>query len=109
MTMAYENYTTAQRLFGAHKYTQAAASLEQLLAGDQPIHATTEARLLLARSYYHSAQLRRAEETVRDLLIDTPHEPYAQLLLGRILQRTGRRDAAKGHLRMAKLLGDYEV
>lgn len=109
MTTAYERFELAKRLFEGRKYVAAAMELEAMLDEVETLHPTIDARLLLARSYYHSAQLGRAESTVRDLLIDSPHEPYAQLLLGRILQRTGRPDAAKGHLKMAKLLGDYEV
>lgn len=108
----YYRYSSARELFEQKQYTQAADILREMLDGldgDSVLHGTTEARLLLGRAYYHSAQLGRAEEVVRDLLIDVPHEPYAQLLLGRILQRTGRSDAAKGHLKMAQLLGDYEV
>lgn len=111
-TTAYYRYSTAKQLFDGKQYREAAEILSTMLEGlegSDVLHPTTDARLLLARSYYHSAQLKRAEDTVRDLLIDSPHEPYAQLLLGRILQRTGRPEAAKGHLKMAKLLGDYEV
>lgn len=112
MSSTYYRYSTAKQLFEQKHYTQAADILRDLLDGlkdNEVLHATTDARLLLARSYYHSAQLGRAEDVVRDLLIDVPHEPYAQLLLGRILQRTGRPEAARGHLTMARLLGDYEV
>lgn len=109
MTTAYYRYSTAKQLFEAKQYARAAEILKEMLDETEVLHGTTDARLLLARSYYHSAQLGRAEATVRDLLIDSPHEPYAQLLLGRILQRTGRREAAKGHLRMADLLGDYKA
>jgi FMN reductase len=61
----------------------------------------TGPRLLLARAYYHSAQLRRAEEQLRLIVERDPVEHYAHLMLGRTLQRQGRRDEATPWLRMA--------
>ena len=73
----------------------------------RPLHGTTELRLLLARSYYHSAQLGRAERVTRAILADVPDDAYANLVLGRTLQRQGRHAEAKPHLAMAELLGGY--
>ncbi|HZP50460.1 tetratricopeptide repeat protein, partial [Actinocrinis sp.] len=61
----------------------------------------TAARLLLARAYYHTAQLRRAEEQLREVIARDPVEHYAYLMLGRTLQRQGRHEEAKPWLRMA--------
>jgi hypothetical protein len=36
-----------------------------------------------------------------------PDDAYANLVLGRTLQRQGRHDEAKPHLAMAELLGGY--
>ncbi|GHJ39909.1 hypothetical protein Sm713_55180 [Streptomyces sp. TS71-3] len=58
-------------------------------------------RLLLARAYYHSAQLRRAEEQLRLVIDRDPVEHYAHLMLGRTLERQGRSDEAAPWLRMA--------
>ena len=49
----------------------------------------------------------RAERVTLAILADHPDEPYANLLLGRTLQRQGRHDEAKPHLAMAELLGGY--
>ncbi|WP_345641666.1 tetratricopeptide repeat protein [Streptomyces tremellae] len=58
-------------------------------------------RLLLARAYYHSARLGRAEEQLRTVLERDPVEAYAHLMLGRTLERQGRDGEAATHLRIA--------
>lgn len=105
-----ERYERARGLFEHGEYQAAAEALSSLVddsALEPPIHGTTELRLLLARSYYHSAQLNRAERVVRAILADDPDEAYANLVLGRTLQRQGRHAEAKPHLAMAELLGGY--
>ena len=58
------------------------------------------ARLLLARAYYHSAQLGRAEAELRAVVELAPTEEYAHLLLGRTLQRASRHTEAEPYLRL---------
>ena len=58
-------------------------------------------RLLLARAYYHSAQLQRAEAELRTVLKQDPAKAYAHLLLGRTLQRQSRQTEAARYLRLA--------
>ena len=104
-----ERYQRARGLFEHGEYQAAAEELSALVdasALEPPLHGTTELRLLLARSYYHSAQLNRAERVTRAILVDDPDEAYANLLLGRTLQRQGRSDEARPHLAMADLLSD---
>jgi hypothetical protein len=68
----------------------------------------TGPRLLLARSYYHSAQLRRAEAELRIVVEREPVEHYARLMLGRTLERQGRQEEADAQLRIASALaGDF--
>ncbi|MET7639416.1 tetratricopeptide repeat protein [Streptomyces sp. NPDC005438] len=62
-------------------------------------------RLLLARSLYHSAQLRRAERELREVLARDPAEAYAHLLLGRTLERLSRPTEAGPHRRLAEAMG----
>ena len=103
-----ERYERARGLFEHGEYQAAAEALRALVdesALEPPLHGTTELRLLLARSYFHSAQLQRAEPVTRAILADHPDEAYANLVLGRTLQRMGRHAEAKPHLAMAKLLG----
>lgn len=105
-----ERYERARGLFEHGEYQAAATELAALVdasALEPPLHGTTELRLLLARSYYHSAQLNRAERVTRAILADDPDEAYANLVLGRTLQRQGRHAEAKPHLAMAELLGGY--
>jgi Flp pilus assembly protein TadD len=106
----HHRWLQAQELFAERSYREAALLLRELLAGtdvDEVGHGLTDARLLLARAYFHSAQLGRSIETAEELLAADPNEPYAHLLLGRALQRQGRRAEAGPHLRLAELLGGY--
>ncbi|PRY54038.1 tetratricopeptide repeat protein [Knoellia remsis] len=105
-------YENARALFEAEQYAEAATLFAELVdrsALEPPLHGTNELRLYLARSYYHSAQLSRAEEILRALLVDHQDDHYALLLLGRTLQRQSRHEEAKPHLAMAKLLGGYDI
>ena len=106
------DYEAARERFDPGEYREAGVLFLDLVdrsALEPPLHGTTELRLYLARSYYHSAQLARAEEILRAMLVDHPDDHYALLLLGRTLQRQSRHDEAKPHLAMAKLLGGYDI
>ncbi|WP_244419906.1 tetratricopeptide repeat protein [Streptomyces hygroscopicus] len=88
--------------FEAKDFTAAARILRGLVEEDpQPVAP----RLLLARAYYHSAQLGRAEAELRAVLERDPVEEYARLMLGRTLERQGRAGEAAGQLRIAAALG----
>ena len=104
----HDRWLRAQALFEQRSYREAAVLLTELIetAGDVG-HELTDARLLLARSLFHSAQLDGTIRVAGELLEHDPNEPYAHLLLGRALQRQGRRDEAQPHLRLAELLGGY--
>ncbi|MGA4838308.1 tetratricopeptide repeat protein [Streptomyces sp. G45] len=100
-----ERWQRAQQFFDAKEYTTAARILAPL-ADEVPEQVAP--RLLLARAYYHSAQLRRAEAELRTVLELDPVEHYARLMLGRVLERQGRDADAAPHLRMAAALsGDF--
>lgn len=120
----YERYERAKAFFAEAQYLDAARELEEFFTdvaaaraeqestsyADDPVgHGTAEVHLLLARAYFHSAQLARAESAARRVLHEAPDDPYAHLLLGRTLQRAGRPDEARGPLRLAELLGGYET
>ncbi len=101
-------YTWAQSLFVQKDYTQAASILAELLdeaSREEILHGTTDMELLLARAYYHSAQLGRAESVLVGILDREPNEAYARLLMGRTLQRQQRHDEARGHIALARALG----
>jgi predicted Zn-dependent protease len=72
----------------------------------EPAHAAV--RLLLARAYFHSAQLSRAEEQLRILVERDPADHYAQFVLGRTLERQNRPEHALPHLRMAAAMHPTE-
>lgn len=100
----YEHGTAAERwaraglFFDAKEYATAARILEAL-AAEAPEQLAP--RLLLARAYYHSARLSRAEDELRAILERWPVEDYARLMLGRTLERQGRAAEAAAHLRIA--------
>ncbi|MFE5036775.1 tetratricopeptide repeat protein [Streptomyces sp. NPDC056683] len=98
---AAERWARAQLFFDAKDYAGAA----QVLAGlVEEAPEQTGPRLLLARAYYHSAQLRRAEAELREIVERDPVEHYARLMLGRTLQRQARHEEAEPHLRIASAL-----
>jgi len=96
-----ERYERAQDFFAAENYVTAGRLLADVVAAE-PGHVA--ARLLLARSYYHSASLGRAEEQLRIILDRAPTEAYATLMLGRTLQRLGRPAEGEAYLRMASAM-----
>jgi Flp pilus assembly protein TadD len=111
----------ARSLFDHGDFSAAASALAALVAeldgeldGDSrgtgepgaTLHGTSELRLMLARAYFGSAQLGRAESTLRRLVEDAPDDGYLHLLLGRTLQRQARHDDASPHLALAEVLGD---
>jgi predicted Zn-dependent protease len=93
-----ERWERAQALFDANDYTAAATLLAEVVA-EHP--EQTGPRLLLARAYFHSAQLRRAEEELRVIVERDPVDHYAHLMLGRTLERQSRHAEAAPWLRMA--------
>lgn len=111
-TMYYNHGTSAERwerarmFFDAKEYASAARILDGLV---EEVPDQVGPRLLLARAYYHSAQLRRAEAQLQVLVERDPVEHYARLMLGRTLQRQGRNEEAEPHMRLASALaGDFE-
>jgi predicted Zn-dependent protease len=93
-----ELYDRATFAFDARDYFAAAPLLEELVAAEPDNVAV---RILLARAYYHSARLRKAEDESREIIARAPGETYAYLLLGRVLQRQSRHNEATGPLRIA--------
>lgn len=106
---AYDLFRSAQRHFDRRRYLEAAHDLEELLG--HPDARTPEAggvhaaEQLLARAYFHSAQLGRAESLARAVLAEHPDDAYTMLLLGRTLQRARRGEESATWLRCAEALG----
>ncbi|MFB6700540.1 tetratricopeptide repeat protein [Streptomyces rubiginosohelvolus] len=102
---AADRWDRAQMFFEAKEYLTAARILGGLV---EEVPEQVAPRLLLARSYYHSARLGKAEEELRRILELDPVETYAHLMMGRTLERQGRSADAAPHLRMAEVLtGDF--
>ncbi|MFI9802996.1 tetratricopeptide repeat protein [Streptomyces sp. NPDC052301] len=100
-----DRWERAQLFFDGKDYAGAARVLAGLV---EEMPEQTGPRLLLARAYYHSAQLRRAEAELRIIVERDPVEHYARLMLGRTLQRQSRQEEADRHLRIASALaGDF--
>ncbi|MEW1612722.1 MULTISPECIES: tetratricopeptide repeat protein [unclassified Streptomyces] len=102
---AADRWDRAQMFFDAKEYLTAARILRGLV---EEAPEQVAPRLLLARAYYHSARLGRAEEELRAVLELDPVEGYARLMLGRTLERQGRQAEAATQLRMAAAFsGDF--
>ncbi|MEV3932661.1 tetratricopeptide repeat protein [Streptomyces sp. NPDC049944] len=101
-----DRWDRAQLFFEAKEYLAAARILGGLV---QEVPEQVAPRLLLARAYYHSARLTKAEAELREVLERDPVEEYARLMLGRTLERQGRSAEAAPHLRLAHAMtGDLE-
>ncbi|MFI8823159.1 tetratricopeptide repeat protein [Streptomyces sp. NPDC053431] len=62
------------------------------------------ARLLRARAYFASAQLRRAEHEFQHIVDHEPDNAFAHFALARTFQRSGRPEQATRHFRLAAAL-----
>ncbi|KAF4407264.1 MULTISPECIES: tetratricopeptide repeat protein [Streptomyces] len=94
-------YRAAEQLLAARDPMGAVKLLENVVA-DHP--ENTAARLLRARAFFHSAQLRPAELEFRLVLDREPDNAYAHFALGRTLQRADRPSEATRHFRLAAAL-----
>jgi tetratricopeptide (TPR) repeat protein len=65
-------------------------------------------RLLLARAYYHSAQLGKAEAEFRAVTELDPVEDYAWFALGRTLERQNRHAEAAPCFRLASAMRPHQ-
>lgn len=103
---AYDVWRRAELQFEDRRYYDAARNLEDLLERDDVDESQlSQVRELLARSYFHSAQVEKAVEASRTALELDPGNAYLVLLLGRSLERSGRRGEAEKYIRLADALG----
>ena len=98
----HARYDRATFAFETKNYVYAADLLEPLVAANP---GNAEVTLLLARSYYHSARLTRAEELLRAIVERWPSDAYAHLVLARTLQRSNRAEEGARHLKIAEAMG----
>ena len=98
----YEAYRRAETFFAAGRPDVAADLLIPVLAAEPDNVAALE---LLARAYFGSAQLARAERTLRRLVELAPADAWARFALARALERRALADEAATHRRIAAALG----
>jgi Flp pilus assembly protein TadD len=98
----HSEYLRADLFFAMGQPTEAARILEPLVAAEPDHQAALE---LLARSYFGSAQLSRAEEALTRLVELAPANGWARRALARTLERQSRADEAVVHHRVADALG----
>lgn len=91
-------YRRATMCFESGDSAEAARLLEPIVEAEP---ANSAVRQLLARAYFQSAQLTRAEEQLRVLVDRDPSDHYAHHVLGRTLERLNRPSDALRHLRIA--------
>jgi predicted Zn-dependent protease len=101
----FDEYRRAVIFFDAGDPITAAKVLEPIVEAEP---GRFDVRLLLARSYFDSAQLRRAEQQLRLLVEQNPSDHYVRFVLGRTLERQNRPADALPHLRMAAAMHPSE-
>lgn len=95
------DYRAAEHLLDARDPRGAIKLLDAVIAA-HPEH--TAARLLRARAFFLSAQLRAAELEFGYVLEREPDNAFAHFALGRTLERASRPDEARRHFRLAAAL-----
>lgn len=98
----HSEYLRADLMLAVGQPTEAARILVPVVEAEPGNEAALE---LLARSYFASAQLARAEEALRRLVELAPANGWAWRALARTLERLSRAEEAVPHHRMADALG----
>ncbi|MBW8481589.1 tetratricopeptide repeat protein [Actinomadura parmotrematis] len=98
----YEDFERAALFFEARDYAGAARLLDPIVAAEPANRSAVE---LLARAYFHSAQLSRAEGAFRALIELDPCNGWAHEALARTLERQSRGGEAVPFRRMAAAMG----
>lgn len=96
--MTVESYRRAQQLVEARDPLGALKLIEPALDAERD---NLSVQLLAARAYFGSAQLGRAEATLRRVIDLDPRDAWALHALGRTLERAGRASEAAPYLRLA--------
>ncbi|WP_433333705.1 tetratricopeptide repeat protein [Spirillospora sp. CA-294931] len=98
----YQEFQRGQMFFEAKDYAGAARVLAPVVEQEPGNRASVE---LLGRAYFHSAQLRRAEETFRALVELDPGNAWAHEALARTLERQNRGAEAAPFRALARAMG----
>ncbi|GAB3212478.1 tetratricopeptide repeat protein [Marinactinospora thermotolerans] len=94
---SYDTFARGRRFFNLGDPIGAARVLAPLAEAEPNSRSVLE---LLGRSYFHSAQLAKAEETFRRLVELDPCDAWAHIALARTLERQNRESEAAPHRRM---------
>ncbi|MCT9088251.1 tetratricopeptide repeat protein [Streptomyces sp. ASQP_92] len=95
------DYRAAEQLLAARDPRGAVKLLDSVIAAHPE---NTAARLLRARAFFASAQLRSAELEFQLVLEREPDNAFAHFALARTYERQARPDQAKRHFRLAAAL-----
>jgi Flp pilus assembly protein TadD len=98
----HSEYLRADLLLNMGQPTEAARILTAVVEAEPANEAALE---LLARAYFASAQLHRAEEALTRLVELAPANGWARRALARTLERQSRHAEAAPHHRVADALG----
>lgn len=98
----HSEYLRADLMLAVGQPTEAARILGPVVEAEPGNQAALE---LLARSYFASAQLARAEEALLRLVDLAPANGWARRALARTLERQSRAHEAVPHHRVADALG----
>jgi Flp pilus assembly protein TadD len=98
----HSEFLRADLFLAMGRPTEAARILEPVVAAEPANEAALE---MLARSYFASAQLTRAEEALTRLVGLAPANGWARRALARTLERQSRAAEAVTHHRLADALG----
>jgi Flp pilus assembly protein TadD len=98
----HSEYLRADLMFAVGQPAEAARILVPVVEAEPANEAALE---LLARGYFGSAQLARAEGALRRLVELAPANGWARRALARTLERQSRADEAGPHHRIADALG----
>jgi Flp pilus assembly protein TadD len=106
----YDLYRRGSELLEHGDYSAAAIPLEQAREYEPD---KTSIREALGRAYFRSGRYDRARDEFAAVVERSPVNDYAHFCLGRSLDKTGNRTAARRHLRLAAGLrpdrADYRV
>jgi Flp pilus assembly protein TadD len=98
---AYENYQDGHRLLADGHPHAAAVALERARDLEPDKGSIREA---LARAYFRSGRIAAARDEFAKAVELDPVNDYAHFGLGLCLLRSGDRDGARGHLKMATIM-----
>jgi Flp pilus assembly protein TadD len=98
----HSEYLRADLFLAMGQPTEAAHILSAVVEAEPANQAALE---LLARAYFGSAQLNRAEEALARLVALAPANGWARRALARTLERQSRAEEAAVHHRVADALG----